>query len=300
VAVAQARPSASTRRRLSAALYPRRGLKLALLVLPPLGWLTIAYLGALAVLFVAAFWRLDPLSSKVLHTYSLDNFRTLAESDVYRAVTLRTVRFAAITTLVDAVLAFPFAYYMTRIASARARSLLFVACVVPLWSSYLVKVYTWKLMVASNGAINWTLEKAGAGGVALANSQTAILITFCYIWLPFMILPIYAALERIPDSLLEASSDLGARARTTFWRVILPLALPGVAAGSIFTFSLTLGDYIVPQVIASKVQVIGNVIYTNVGIANNLPFGAAFAAVPAVVIVLYLVLMKRLGAFEAL
>jgi putative spermidine/putrescine transport system permease protein len=155
-------------------------------------------------------------------------------------------------------------------------------------------------MVASDGVVNWTIGKAGFGPLSLANSESAILITFSYIWLPFMILPIYAALERIPRSLLDASSDLGGRSFTTFRRVILPLALPGVAAGSIFTFSLTLGDYIVPQIVASKVQVIGNVIYTNVGIANNLPFGAAFAVVPAVVIVLYLVIMKRLGAFEAL
>jgi putative spermidine/putrescine transport system permease protein len=244
-------------------------------------------------------WTPNDLTQEVERTWSLDNFRTLWETDVYRTITLRTVGIAAAVTITDAILAFPLAYYMVRIASPRWRAIVFVGVLMPLWSSYLVRVYTWRLIMSDNGFANWTLEKLGFGSVDIAYSMWALWITESYIWLPFMILPIYAALERIPPSLLEASGDLGARIGITFRRVILPLALPGIAAGSIFTFSLTMGDYIAP-VLVSNTQFIGNVIYSNVGVANNLPFAAAFTVVPIVIMAIYLTIVRRLGAFEGL
>lgn len=289
----------SPRRRVSAFLYRHRWLKLVLVLAPPLGWLGVVYLGALGALLVYAFWGIDPLTTQVVRAWGLDNFRTLLDDPVYRTITQRTVGVAAAVTLTDAVMAFPLAYYMVRVAHPRLRSLMFVGVLMPLWSSYLVKVYTWRLILADQGALNWSLHKIGLASVNISYSTTALYIVFCYLWLPFMVLPVYAALERIPGSLLEASSDLGGRGRATFRRVILPLALPGVAAGSIFTFSLTLGDYIAPQQVGNT-EFIGNVIFGNVGIANNLPFAAAFAMVPVAVMILYLGFIKRLGAFDAL
>ena len=278
-------------------LYNRPRLQLGLLLSGPLGWLVIAYLGSLAVLFVAAFWRLDAFTAEVVHEYGLDNFRTLLESDVYRTITLRTVGIAAAVTLTDAVLAFPIAYYMAKVASPRVRGLLVVAVLMPLWSSYLVKVYAWRLILSEEGVLNWALDPFGLKGPGFGN--VAAWLVFSYLWLPFMILPLYAGLERIPNSVLEASADLGEKTWRTFRRVVLPLALPAVVAGSIFTFSLTLGDYITPQLVTST-QFIGNVVYVNVGVANNLPFAAAFATVPVFVMVVYLVIARRLGAFESL
>ena len=287
------------RTRLSAFFYRHRWLKLALLLLPPLLWICVVYLGALAALLAHSLWTTNDLTQEVERTWSLDNFRTLWETDVYRTITLRTVGIAAAVTITDAILAFPLAYYMVRIASPRWRAIVFVGVLMPLWSSYLVRVYTWRLIMSDNGFANWSLEKLGFGSVDIAYSMWALWITESYIWLPFMILPIYAALERIPPSLLEASGDLGARIGITFRRVILPLALPGIAAGSIFTFSLTMGDYIAP-VLVSNTQFIGNVIYSNVGVANNLPFAAAFTVVPIVIMAIYLTIVRRLGAFEGL
>ncbi len=287
------------RTRLSAFFYRHRWLKLALLLLPPLQWICEVYLGAQAAQLAHSLWTTNDLTQEVERTWSLDNFRTLWETDVYRTITLRTVGIAAAVTITDAILAFPLAYYMVRIASPRWRAIVFVGVLMPLWSSYLVRVYTWRLIMSDNGFANWTLEKLGFGSVDIAYSMWALWITESYIWLPFMILPIYAALERIPPSLLEASGDLGARIGITFRRVILPLALPGIAAGSIFTFSLTMGDYIAP-VLVSNTQFIGNVIYSNVGVANNLPFAAAFTVVPIVIMAIYLTIVRRLGAFEGL
>ena len=287
------------RTRLSAFFYRHRWLKLLLLLLPPLLWICVVYLGALAALLAHSLWTTNDLTQEVERTWSLDNFRTLWETDVYRTITLRTVGIAAAVTITDAILAFPLAYYMVRIASPRWRAIVFVGVLMPLWSSYLVRVYTWRLIMSDNGFANWSLEKLGFGSVDIAYSMWALWITESYIWLPFMILPIYAALERIPPSLLEASGDLGARIGVTFRRGILPLALPGIAAGSIFTFSLTMGDYIAP-VLVSNTQFIGNVIYSNVGVANNLPFAAAFTVVPIVIMAIYLTIVRRLGAFEGL
>jgi putative spermidine/putrescine transport system permease protein len=278
-------------------LWRRPRLQLSLLLAGPVGWLLIAYLGSLAILFVAAFWRLDTFTGQVVQEYGLDNFRTLVENDVYRSIALRTVLIAAAVTVTDALLAFPIAFYMAKLARPRARALLVIAVLMPLWSSYLVKVYAWRIILAEDGILNWALDPFGLSGPGFGNVATWLV--FSYLWLPFMILPVYAGLERIPDSLLDASSDLGGGAWMTFRRVVLPLALPAVVAGSIFTFSLTLGDYITPQIVSST-QFIGNVVYTNVGVANNLPLAAAFATVPVVIMVLYLLGARRLGAFESL
>jgi putative spermidine/putrescine transport system permease protein len=282
---------------LAASLWRRPRLQLSLLLAGPVGWLVIAYLGSLAVLFVAAFWRLDTFSGQVVHEYGLDNFRTLIENDVYRQIVLRTVLIAAAVTVTDALLAFPIAFYMAKVARRRMRALLVIAVVMPLWSSYLVKVYAWRIILAEDGILNWALDPFGLSGPGFGNVATWLV--FSYLWLPYMILPIYAGLERIPNSLLDASSDLGGGAWLTFRRVVLPLAWPAVVAGSIFTFSLTLGDYITPQIVSST-QFIGNVVYTNVGVANNLPLAAAFATVPVFIMILYLLAARRMGAFESL
>ena len=282
---------------LAASLWRRPRLQLSLLLAGPIGWLVIAYLGSLAVLFLAAFWQLDTFSGKVVHSYGLQNFETLIREDVYRSIVLRTVLIAAAVTVTDALLAFPIAFYMAKVARRRARALLVILIVMPLWSSYLVKVYSWRIILAEDGILNWALAPFGLHGPGFGNVATWLV--FSYLWLPYMILPIYAGLERIPNSLLDASSDLGGGARMTFRRVVFPLALPAVVAGSIFTFSLTLGDYITPQIVSST-QFIGNVVYANVGVANNLPLAAAFATIPVVVMVVYLLLARRLGAFEHL
>jgi putative spermidine/putrescine transport system permease protein len=295
--VIEAPPRQGPGRRLSTFLHRHPRLRLSLLLSGPVGWLLVAYIGSLVVLFVAAFWRLDPFTSEVVHDYGFDNFRTLWENDVYRSITVRTVGIAAAVTVTDAVLAFPVAFYMAKVASPRTRRLLVVAILMPLWASYLVKVYAWRIILQENGVLNWALDPLGLSGPGFGNVATWLV--FSYLWLPFMILPIYAGLERIPDSLLEASSDLGGRAGRTFLRVVLPLAFPAVVAGSIFTFSLTLGDYITPQIVSST-QFIGNVVYINVGVANNLPFAAAFATVPVAVMIVYLLAARRAGAFDQL
>jgi putative spermidine/putrescine transport system permease protein len=290
-------PRESPWRRLSAFLFRHPRVQLSLLLAAPLGWLVLAYIGSLVVLFIAAFWRLDPFTAEIVHDYGFQNFKTLWESDVYRAITQRTVGIAAAVTVTDALLAFPIAFYMAKVAGPRTRGLLVVAILMPLWSSYLVKVYAWRIILQEDGALNWSLGPLGLSGPGFGNVATWLV--FSYLWLPFMILPLYAGLERVPNSMLEASGDLGGKAWMTFRRVIFPLALPALIAGSIFTFSLTLGDYITPQLVSST-QFIGNVVYANVGVANNLPFAAAFATVPVVIMVAYLLLARRAGAFESL
>ena len=290
-------PSGGAGRRLAATLWRHPRLQVSALLAGPLGWLVIAYLGSLAVLFVAAFWHLDEFSGLVVKDYSLTNFQTLLEGHVYREIVLRTVTIAALVTITDALLAFPIAFTMAKLSSARTRGLLVVAVLMPLWASYLVKVYAWRVILQEDGILNWALGPLGLSGPGFGNVATWLV--FSYLWLPYMILPIYAGLERIPESLLDASGDLGGRPGHTFRRVILPLALPAVVAGSIFTFALTLGDYIAPQLVSST-QFIGNVVYTNVGVANNLPLAAAFATVPVVIMIGYLLVARRLGAFESL
>ncbi len=282
---------------LATALHRRPRLRLSLLLAGPVGWLVVAYLGSLAVLFVAAFWQLDPFTSKVVHDYGFQNFETIWHGEVYRTIVFRTVGIAAAVTVADAILAFPIAFYMAKVASPRVRGVLVVLVLMPLWSSYLVKVYAWRTILSEDGILNWALDPFGLSGPGYGNVATWLVFT--YLWLPFMVLPIYAGLQRIPNSLLDASGDLGAGAGHTFRRVILPLAFPAVVAGSIFTFALTLGDYITPQLVSST-QFIGNVVYANVGVANNLPLAAAFATVPVVVMIIYLLIARRLGAFESL
>jgi putative spermidine/putrescine transport system permease protein len=260
----------------------------------------VVYLGALAVLLVAAFWRVDVFSGEIVHQWGATNFQTLLHESVYRTIAIRTVVIAAGVSLADIVLSFPLAYYAARLATPRVRNALLVLVVLPLWANYLVRVFAWKLILTPEGFLEWLTSKLGFT-VHLANSNWAIFITFVYLWLPFTLLPIYGALERVPGSYLEASSDLGGRGWVTFRRVVFPLILPGIVAGSIFTFSLTLGDYITPTLVGGAGSTfIGNVVYQEVGISNNVPFAAAFATVPLVVMIVYLLIARRMGAFEAL
>ena len=298
-AIAQERPNDDGRTRASAFLYRHPRGKLALTLGAPITWFLVVYIGSLLFLLATAFWSLDVLTSQVVPGFSLDNFQTLWENDVYRTITIRTVGIAAAVTITDIVLSFPLAYYAARLASSRARNAVLVAVVLPLWANYLVRIFAWKIMLTPNGFVNWLAELTGLGSLQLGRSNWSVWLTFVYLWLPFTLLPIYAALERMPDSLLEASSDLGARGWTTFRNVMFPLILPGIAAGSIFAFSLTLGDYIAPELVGNT-QFIGNVIYDNVGVAGNIPLAAAFALVPIAIMAVYLLGAKRLGAFEAL
>ena len=282
-------------RRLSTFLYHHPRARLWLLLGPPLAWLVLVYFGSLVVLLLSAFWDTDSFTGEVVHSFTLDNLREIVETPVYRDVALRTIAMAAAVTVACAVLAFPIAYYMARIASPRVRNLLVIAVLMPLWANYLVKAYAWRTILSDGGIVNWAI---GPFGIVFDGFSTVGLwLVFTYLWLPFMILPVYAGLERIPTSLLEASSDLGGRSFTTFRRVILPLSFPAVVAGSIFTFSLTLGDYIAPGLITSE-QFIGTVIYNIRGQA--LPTAAAFALVPIGVVVAYLLVARKLKAFESL
>jgi putative spermidine/putrescine transport system permease protein len=279
-------------------MHRRPTLRLSTLLAAPLGWLVVVYLGSLFILFLNAFWQRDEFTGLVIREFTLDNFVEILSSPTYRLITLRTVAMAAAVTLTCAILAFPIAYYMARVASPRKRGVLVVAVLMPLWASYLVKAYTWRLILSSDGVLNWLLEPLGLAGPGLGNNLIGPWLVFTYLWLPYMILPIYSGLERIPNSLLEASADLGGRSWMTFRRVIFPLTLPAVVAGSIFTFSLTLGDYIVPGLV-STTQFIGNVIYANFG-AGNFPLAAAYSLVPLVIMTVYLLVARRMGAFEAL
>jgi len=292
-------PSASLLRRLSGALFRRPRIVLATLLTPPLLWLGIVYLGSLLLLLLSSLWHLDPGSTAIIREPSLQNFQEVLSPDKpYLTVAWHTISIAIAVTIADSLIAFPLAYYMARVATGRTRRFLFIAATLPLWISYLVRVYSWRTILADEGFLNWVLGFFGLKGPG-ALGDLPIAIVFSYIWLPYMILPLYAGLERIPRSLIEASSDLGGRSLTTFRRVVLPLAFPGLVAGSIFTFSLTLGDYITPTLFSGE-QFIGNVVYAQVGVAGNVPFAAAYATVPVVVIGIYLLLARRLGAFEAL
>jgi len=279
--------------RLAGLFQGRPRLQVGALLAGPVGWLVIGYLGSLAVLLIAAFWTVNPLSGEVVRGFSLENFELLWNEPVYRSIIGRTVLIAALVTITDAVLAFPIAFYMAKVASRRGKAILVVAILLPLWSSYLVKVFAWRTMLSNDGIINWALEPFGLHGPGYG--IVAVWLVMSYLWLPYMILPIYAGLERIPNSLISASEDLGAGPLTTFRRVILPLSFPAVVAGSIFTFSLTLGDYITPRLVSND-QFIGNVIFNN--ITNNQPLAAALALVPIVVMIAYLLVARKLGAFE--
>jgi putative spermidine/putrescine transport system permease protein len=288
-------PRRSAGRWLAGLFHRRPRLQVGALLAGPVGWLVVGYLGSLAVLLVAAFWGVSALTGEVSQTFSLDNFKTLIDTPVYRTIALRTVTIAALVTITDAVLAFPIAFYMAKVARRGMKAVLVVAVLMPLWSSYLVKVYAWRTILSTDGVLNWALHPLGIHGPGYGN--VAVWLVMSYLWLPYMIIPIFAGLERIPDSLLSASEDLGGRPFTTFRRVILPLAFPAVVAGSIFTFSLTIGDYITPTLVSNN-QFIGNVVFNN--ITNNLPLASAFATVPILIMVVYLLVARRLGAFEHL
>jgi putative spermidine/putrescine transport system permease protein len=291
----------AARARVSAALFRRPWLRAGLLLSGPAAWFVLIYLGALFLLFLSALWSVDAFSGKIVHSWTLSNFETLFKVSAYRTIALRTLGIAAAVTVTDILLAVPFAFFAARIAPRRLQAVLFVAVLIPLWSSYLVRVFAWRLILAKDGILNWFIAKIGLGSLNIGYSNWAMWIVFSYIWLPFMILPVWAAIERVPDSFLEASADLGARGFRSFRLVLLPLILPGIVAGSIFTFSLTLGDFITPTLVGGAGSTfIGNVVYQEVGISNNVPFAAAFATVPLVIMGIYLLVARRLGAFEAL
>ena len=261
-------------------------------------WLGVAYLGALAALFLTSLWGQNSFTGEVERIWSLDNFRTLFTEGVYRTITLRTIGVAALVTVVDALVAIPIALFMAKVASPRWQRVLVVAVLTPLWASYLVKAYAWRGMLSEGGLVEWLATPFGLGSPGYGLPATVI--TLAYLWLPYMILPIFAGLERLPNSLLEASADLGAHASQTLRRVVLPVVFPALVAGSIFTFSLSLGDYITVRIVGGASQLLGNVVYDNVGAANNLPFAAAMATVPVVIMLGYLAAVRRTGALENL
>ena len=286
------------RRRLAGWLHARPRTQLRLLLLAPLAWMVLVYLGSLVVLLLSAFWDTDSFTGQVQpFQWSLDAFESIATNPVYRTIAVRTVTVAVAVTLTDALLAIPIAYYMARVASRRTRRILVIAVLMPLWAAYLVKVYAWRTILQENGFLEWILTPLGINAPGLGQILNAWLV-LSYLWLPYMVLPVYAGFERIPSSLLEASADLGGRGWTTFRRVIMPLVFPALVAGSIFTFSLTLGDYITPDLVADA-KFIGNVIYDNSSL-GDLPLAAAYALIPIVIMTVYLLVARRLGAFDSL
>ena len=294
-------------------LFKNKHILLLIFLLPPLLWLGIIYLGSLLVFLFHSFFYLDGFTGKIVYKLSLNTITELFSSAANIDILIRTVLLAATVSMGAALIGFPIAYYMAKFTSPKIKIFFYLAIMLPLWSSYLVRVYSWKLILAKEGIINWVFAKLHAtwildailsipviGGPSLSISYLGMFLVFTYIWLPFMILPIHASLERVPNSLINASYDLGASRRQTFYRVILPLALPGIAAGSIFTFSLTLGDYIIPYIIGTSKFFIGQAVYTHQGVAGNIPLAAAFSLVPIAVMTIYIYVAKKLGAFNAL
>ena len=299
-------------RRLSTYLYLRPKLVLALLLGPPLLYMGVIYLGSLALLLLNSFYRLDGFTGQVMRQFTLTTYSELLKPANVDII-VRTTTMAASVTIADALIAFPLAYYMAKFASPRIKTVLYLGVMLPLWSSYLVRVYAWKLILAKEGIVSWfinllhlnapldwLLSLPGIGGSSLALSPIGVFIVFCYIWLPYMILPVQTALERVPRSFEEASSDLGAKPSETFRRVTLPLAMPGVVAGSIFTFSLTLGDFIVPLSLGNSKFFIGQAVYSHQGTSGNIPLAAAFTMGPVIIMIIYLLIARKLGAFDAL
>ena len=286
---------------------------LLLLLAPPLLWLGTVYLGSLFALLMQSFYAIDEFTAKVVPELTLATYRQLVSRPAHIDIVVRTVGMAVAVTIASAAIAFPVANYMARHAGPKMKAFFYVGVMLPMWTSYLVKVYAWRLILAKEGIVSWffgavglspvldrALELPVVGGPSLASSYLGMFIVFVYMWLPFMILPLAAALERVPASLLQASADLGARPGQTFRNVVLPLALPGLAAGSVFTFSLTLGDYIIPSIVGAPGYFIGMMVYQQQGTAGNLPLAAAFSVVPILLIAIYLTLARRLGAFDAL
>jgi len=298
--------------RISTYLYRRPRLELLLLLVPPLAWFVVVYLGSLVSLLINSFFYLDDFTGKVVTQFTLRTYAQLIEPanlDIF----FRTTFMAAMVTLASAIIAFPLAYYMACFAPPRLRTILYILVTLPLWSSYLVRVYSWKLILAQEGIVSWFahvlrldgllawyLRLPGVGGPSLSVSATGVFLVFVYIWLPYMILPIQTALERVPKSLMEASSDLGASPAQTFWTVLLPLSFPGVVAGSIFTFSLSLGDFIVPSMFGNSSYYIGKAVLSYQGTSGNIPLAAAFTMGPIIIMLVYLLIARKLGAFDAL
>ncbi|MFB9195756.1 ABC transporter permease [Actinomadura verrucosospora] len=292
------RPAPGLRRRAAALLHRRPRLRLSLLLSAPLAWLVVVYLGALAAIFLTAFWTTDVFTGEVVRQFTLANFQTLVDEPVYRTVALRSLGVAAAVTLIDTAIGFPMALYMAKVAKPRHRPYLVIAILAPLWAAYLVKAYAWRVMLAQGGLVDQVLGPFGLSSPGYG--LTATVIVLAYLWLPYMILPVYAGLERLPDSLLDASGDLGAHPLRTLRSVVLPLVFPSLVAGSIFTFSLSLGDYITVKIVGGRSQLLGNVVYDNIGAANNLPFAAAVATIPVVVMLGYLAAARRTGALREL
>ncbi|HYV46558.1 MAG TPA: ABC transporter permease [Myxococcaceae bacterium] len=299
-------------RRLSTFLIAHPRVTLALLLAPPMAWLGAVYLGSLGALLAQSFFTLDDYTGQVVREVSLATYGKLFTA-AHMDIVLRTVAMAAAVTLASVTLGFPVAYLAARHARGRMKALFYLGVLLPLWSSYLVRLYAWRLILAREGVATWFIERVGllgalesvlelpvVGGPSLSASYLGMFLVFVYMWLPYMVLPIQAALERVPPSLTEASSDLGARPRSTFRHVLLPLSLPGVVAGSIFTFSLTLGDYIIPGVIGQSSLFIGQAVLVQQGTAGNIPLAAAFSMVPIVIMAAYLSAARRMGAFDAL
>lgn len=294
----EAVPPGTASRRLSSALSSRPRIRLALLLSAPLTWLILVYVVALAALLVSALWTVDSFTGEINRSLTFDNIKEIATESLYRTVTLRTVGVALIVTIVDVVIALPIAFYMAKLASKRMQRILVIAVLTPLWASYLVKAFAWRSVLSDGGIFEWVASRVGLDtpGYGL----TAVVITQAYIWLPYVILPIFAGLERVPNSLLEASGDLGASAWQTMRTIVFPLLTPAIIAGSIFSFSLTLGDYITVNIVGGANQMLGNLVYTNVGAANNLPLAAAIALIPIVIMIGYLTAVRRTGALENL
>jgi len=297
-AVADAEIKRGPAHRASAFLSRRPRTRLGLTILGPLGWIVLIYLVSLVLLLANSFWRLDPLTTRIQHRFNhFSTYKTVFWSTTtYYHITLRTVGMAVAVTITDLFFAFPFAYYAARVAEPKVRVRLLLAVTIPLWANYLIRVFAWKTLLEGGGPIH---EMLSHFGVDLTGSNIAVWITFCYLWFPFAVLPIYASLERVPGSFIEASSDLGARAGTTFRKVVWPLAIPGVVAGSVFTFSLTMGDYLTPTLVG-KGLFLGNAIFALTGTLNNRPLAATIAVIPIVIVAIYLILARRTGAFEAL
>ena len=300
-------------RRCSTWLYRRPALNLLLLLVPPLLWFGTVYLGSLLSLLLQSFYAIDEFTAKIVYQPTLKTFQQVITQPANLDIILRTLLMAVAVTIACAIIAFPIANYMVRYTTPRTKAFFYVGVMLPMWTSYLVKVYAWRLILAKQGILSWlfdavglqsvldaALRLPGIGGPSLSSSYLGMFIVFVYMWLPYMILPLAAALERVPESMLQASADLGARPAQTFRTVIVPLAMPGLAAGSIFTFSLTLGDYIIPSVVGAPGYFIGMMVYQQQGTAGNIPLAAAFSVVPIVLIMIYLSLARRAGAFDAL
>jgi putative spermidine/putrescine transport system permease protein len=285
-------------RRASSLLSARPRLRLSLLLSAPLAWLVLVYVVALAALLVSALWTVDSFTGEINRSLTFDNIKEIATESLYRTVTLRTLGVALLVTLIDILIALPIAFYMAKLASRRMQRILVIAVLTPLWASYLVKAFAWRSLLSDGGIFEWVAGRVGLDSPGYG--LTAVVMTQAYIWLPYVILPIFAGLERVPNSLLDASSDLGASSWQTMRTVVLPMLTPAIIAGSIFSFSLTLGDYITVNIVGGANQMLGNLVFTNVGAANNLPLAAAIALIPIVIMLGYLAAVRRTGALENL